>query len=152
MQKTSVDLALLILRVALGGIMLVHGLQKLGVFPGGGIQETVSWMGSMGVPAWLAYMSIAAETLGGLGLLIGLFGRLAAFGVAVNMAVAAYLVHWQNGFFNADMGIEFPLALFAMATALMMSGMGGISVDAKLAAGMDRTIAGKKDATPTAPS
>ena len=150
-KATSVDLALLILRLALGSIMLAHGLQKLGWVPGGAgsIQQTINWMASMNIPTWMAWLSIVAEVAGGVALLIGLFGKLAAFGVAINMATAIYKVHYTKGFFNPD-GIEFPLALFAMGAALLATGMGAISLDAMIAASMDKTIQGKKkqDAVP----
>lgn len=151
--KTSTDLGLLILRLGLGGIMLAHGLQKLGVVPGGpgGLQATIEWMASMGIPQWMAYLSVLAELGGGIALIIGFLGKLAAFGVAVNMSTAIYKVHIDQGFFNPS-GVEFPLALFVMATALLVTGMGAISLDGKIAAGMDRTIAGKKDAGPAPPA
>jgi putative oxidoreductase len=150
-KATSEDLALLILRLALGSIMLAHGLQKVGLIPGGagGIRQTIEWLGSMNVPEWMAWLSIVAELGGGAALLIGFFGRLAAFGVAVNMATAIYKVHYTKGFFNPD-GIEFPLALFAMGAALLAAGMGAFSLDAMMARSMDKTIQGKSkpDAPP----
>ena len=150
MQKSSTtDLALLILRFALGGIMLAHGLQKVGVVEGGApnLQSTIDGMAGMNIPNWLAYLSVLAELGGGVALIIGLLGKLAAFGIAVNMAVAIYKVHLTKGFFNPE-GFEFPLALFAMATALLITGMGAFSLDGRIAAGMDRTIAGKRDTAP----
>jgi putative oxidoreductase len=152
-KATGTDMALLILRLALGGIMLAHGLQKLGVIPGGhgGIQGTVEWMGAMSIPPWMAYLSMVAEAGGGLVLIIGFFGRLAAFGIAFNMAAAAYKVHWGKGFFNPD-GFEFPLALVAMAAALMVAGMGAYSIDAKMASAMDKAIGSKKDKEAAPPS
>jgi len=152
-SKSSTDLGLLILRLGLGAIMVAHGLQKVGVVPGGpdSLQGTVDFMGSMGIPSWMAYLSVLAELGGGIALIIGLLGRLAAFGIAVNMAVAISKVHINKGFFNPE-GFEFPLSLFVIAATLLVAGMGAISVDARLAAGMDRTIAGKKDSGPTPPA
>jgi putative oxidoreductase len=151
--KTDTDLALLILRLGLGGIMLAHGLQKVGVVPGGAgsLQGTIDSMAGMNIPEWLAYLSVLAELGGGTALIIGLFGKLAAFGIAVNMAAAIYKVHWGKGFFNPD-GIEFPLVLFAVAAALLIRGMGAFSLDAAMAASMDRTIAAKKDKSTPPPS
>ena len=154
MQKSSTtDLALLILRLALGGIMLAHGLQKVGVVPGGAssLQGTIDNMAAINIPTWMAYLSVIAELGGGVALIIGLLGKLAAFGVAVNMTAAIYKVHLYKGFFNPG-GVEFPLALFAMAAALLVAGMGAFSLDAKIAAGMDKTIAGKKSDSAPPPS
>lgn len=152
--RTATDLGLLILRLGLGGIMLAHGLQKVGVVAGGqdSLQATVEWMASMGIPQWMAYLSVLAELGGGVALIIGFLGKLAAFGVAVNMSTALYKVHLAKGFFNADDGVEFPLALFVMAAGLLVMGMGALSLDGKFAAGMDRTIAGKKDSGPAPPA
>jgi putative oxidoreductase len=152
--KTTTDLGLLILRLGLGGIMLAHGLQKVGVVPGGqeSLQATVEWMASMGIPQWMAYLSVLAELGGGAALIIGFLGKLAAVGIAVNMSTAIYKVHLTKGFFNADGGIEFPLALFVMAAALLVLGMGALSLDGRIASAMDRTIGGKKDSGPPPPA
>jgi len=151
--RTSTDLGLLVLRLGLGGIMLAHGLQKVGAVAGGqeSLQATVEWMASMGIPQWMAYLSVLAELGGGVALIIGLLGKLAAFGVAVNMSTAIYKVHIDQGFFNPK-GFEFPLALFAIAAALLVMGMGALSLDGKIASAMDRTIAGKKDTGPVPPA
>ncbi len=86
----------------------------------------------------MAYLAIAAEFFGGLGLIFGLFTRLAAFGIAVNMAVAVVKVHFQFGFFmnwygqQKGEGIEYHVFAIAMALALMIAGGGAFSVDAFL--------------------
>ena len=141
-EDRSVDLALLVLRIVLGIIMMAHGLQKMGVVPGGAatIGEQIDTFAKMGFPAWLGYLAIIAEAAGGLGVLIGLFGRLAAFGIAVDLFVAIVKVHISNGLFTANGGFEFPLALFSIAAALMFTGMGKVSIDAILSRAMDRDI------------
>lgn len=55
--------------------------------------------GTMHIPAPLAFLAIAAEFFGGLGLILGFLTRIAAFGIAVNMAVAIATVHYPFGFF-----------------------------------------------------
>ncbi|HET6645197.1 MAG TPA: DoxX family protein [Fimbriimonadales bacterium] len=141
-EDRSIDLALLVLRLVLGVIMMAHGLQKMGVVPGGAatIGEQIDTFAKMGFPAWLGYLSVIAEAAGGLGVLIGLFGRLAAFGIAVDLFVAIVKVHITHGFFSAKGGFEFPLALFGIAAALMFTGMGRVSIDAILARAMDKDI------------
>ena len=118
-------LALLVLRVVLGAVMIAHGYPK--VF--GGLQRHVHMVSNLGLPGWLAYVSALAEFGGGILLVIGLFTRCAAFAVLIDLAVAIWKVHWKNGF-TAQGGYEFPLALAAIAFALIFFGAGPISLDA----------------------
>jgi len=120
-------LAVLILRLALGVVMLVHGSHK--VF--GGLHHTAQFMGSLGIPAWLAYVASFVEFLGGLLILAGFFTRAAAFAVCIDMVIAIWKVHWHNGLTGSPdrPGYEFPLSLAAIAFALIISGAGPISID-----------------------
>src|SRR5687768_10788743 len=95
--RTQRDWSLFVTRVALGAVMLPHGLQKtLGWFGGYGFTATVN---HLGVPKPLAVLVILGESLGALALILGLTGRFAAFGVAAIMAGAIAMVHANNGFF-----------------------------------------------------
>ena len=128
------DVAVLILRLVLGVTFLAHGGQKLfGWLDGPGLDGTVAFMGGMGVPAPLAYLAAFTEFFGGLAVLVGLLTRLAALGLAVTMAVAIVKVHLANGFFASAQGFEFPLALLAIALALVAYGAGRYSLDSLLA-------------------
>jgi putative oxidoreductase len=121
---TLQPLGTLVLRLVLGAVMVAHGYPK--VF--GGISHHVESVAHIGLPGWLAYFSAAAEFVGGLLLIIGLFSRLAALAVGVNMLVAVFGVHWRNGFLGQG-NYQFPLALAAIAFALIFSGAGPISLD-----------------------
>ena len=135
--KTSDDRALFLTRIVLGTVMFAHGAQKVfGWFGGGGLQPTLQMFGGrLGLPAPLASLSIAAEFLGGVGLMLGLFGRIAALGVVVNMLVAAILVHLRNGFFmnwsgsQRGEGFEYHLLALALALATLVGGSGAWSLD-----------------------
>jgi len=89
----------------------------------------------MGIPAVLAFPAIAAEFIGGLGLILGLSGRVVAFGIACVMAVAIAKVHVAIGLFmnwygnQKGEGIEFHLLVLAMAVAVMIEGSGAVSAD-----------------------
>src|SRR6266446_4442787 len=98
---TDDSTATAILRLVLGIVFFAHGAQKLlGWFGGPGFSGTMGlFTGYLHIPAPLAYLAIAAEFFGGLGLILGFLTRIAAFGIAVNMVVAVAMVHSRFGFF-----------------------------------------------------
>lgn len=128
---------LLVLRVGLGSIFFAHGAQKvLGWFGGSGLEATVQGFVNMGSASWVGYADAFGEFLGGIGLVVGCFTRLAALGIAVIMGGAIYLVHLKNGFFlnhfmvpDKGHGIEFALALLCMSVALVFTGGGILALD-----------------------
>ncbi|HSM77897.1 MAG TPA: DoxX family protein, partial [Bryobacteraceae bacterium] len=99
MTEDSATTALL--RLVLGVVFFAHGAQKmLGWFGGYGFTGTMGFFtGTMHIPAVFAALAIFAEFFGSLGLIAGLFTRIAAFGIAMNMLVAVVMVHSQFGFF-----------------------------------------------------
>lgn len=139
--QTGDDKEALILRVMLGFVFFPHGMQKLlGWFGGLGFGGTMHMFTTkMGIPTLFAFLAILAEGLGSLGLLTGLLTRVAAFGITVNMIVAVYMVHWQNGFFmnwfgnQKGEGFEYHLLVIAIGIALMIKGGGALSVDKAIA-------------------
>lgn len=117
-------LALLAMRLALGAIMTAHGYHK--VF--GGLHHHVQFVSSLGLPGWLAYPSAFAEFLGGLFVLAGLFTRVAAFAICIDLGVAIWKVHLHSGL-TGDGGMELPLAVGTLAFALIFFGAGPIAMD-----------------------
>src|ERR1035437_3700575 len=99
--------AALLLRVSLGALFLTHAGLKLFVFTPAG---TAQFFGSVGLPPDLAYVTIAAEVLGGIGLILGLWTRVVAILLAPILLGAIFTVHGAAGFFftNANGGWEFP--------------------------------------------
>ena len=133
---TDDSTAAAILRVVLGIVFFAHGAQKLlGWFGGYGFSATMGMFAGMHIPEPLAFLAIAAEFFGGLGLIIGFLTRIAAFGIAVNMLVAVITVHQSFGFFmnwagtQKGEGFEFHLLVLAMTAFLMIEGAGAASVD-----------------------
>jgi putative oxidoreductase len=131
--------ALTILRLILGIVFFVHGSQKaMGWFGGYGYTGTMGFFTQLGIPVPLGILAIAAEFLGGLGLVVGFLSRIAAFGILCNMLVAVFLLHIHMGFFmnwtgaQKGEGFEFHLLAAAMALTIMISGAGAFSVDAAL--------------------
>lgn len=120
--------------------MVFYGSQKLfGVMGGGGLQGTVAGFSSMGFPAFMTYLAIAAEFLGGLGLLAGLLTRVAAAGIAVTMAVATWVNVAQTTTLATTFvdgvrtdplkEIAYPGLIMVMALALVLVGAGKLSLD-----------------------
>lgn len=133
---TSNDFTLTVARLVMGIIFFAHGAQKaLGWFGGPGYTATMTNFEHMGVPSVFAFLAIAAEFLGGLGLILGLLGRVAAFGVMCNMAVAIATVHLPNGFFmnwtgqKPGEGFEFHLLALALGFVVLVRGSGALSID-----------------------
>jgi putative oxidoreductase len=137
---TSDDWTLTLLRLFLGVIFFAHGAQKaLGWFGGYGFSGTMGFFtGMLHIPAPFAFLAICAEFLGGIGLILGLLGRVAAFGITVNMLVAILMVHGQFGFFmnwsgqQKGEGFEYHLLAIVVAIVLMVRGSGGFSIDRAL--------------------
>jgi putative oxidoreductase len=134
---TDDSAATALLRLVLGVVFFAHGAQKmLGWFGGPGFSGTMGFFtGYLHVPAPFAFLAIAAEFFGGLGLILGFLTRIAAFGIAINMAVAVALVHHSFGFFmnwtgtQKGEGFEYHLLTIAVTTFLMIQGAGAFSVD-----------------------
>ncbi len=119
------------LRIALGLIMFAHGAQKvLGMYGGTGWSKWISGEAPMGLrPSWLWLGAAAlAEFLGGILIFFGAVTRVAALLIAADMLVAICGVH-MGAFFANNRGMEFPVALFAIAISLLIIGGGQASVD-----------------------
>ncbi len=123
-------LALLVMRLALGAIMISYGAQK--AFGGmSGFEKIVT---GIGFPWWMAYVAAAAELGGGLLLVVGLLTRLAAFVLFVEMCVAIVKVTWPHGL-KGPQGYGFPLACAGLTFALIFFGAGPIALDSVIRGG-----------------
>ena len=131
---------LTVLRVVVGVVFLVHGAQKLFGFGFGGV---AGLLGGLGVPApgLFAVVVTLVEVVGGIALILGLFTRIAALALAVDMLVATLTVHLPNGFFAQNGGYEFTLILLAATVALAIAGAGEAALDRALAARGNPTLA-----------
>ncbi len=140
--KTDGDTATAILRIVLGVVFFAHGAQKmLGWFGGYGLSATMgAFTRMMHIPAPLAFLAIAAEFFGGIGLIVGFLTRIAAFGIWVNMVVAIVAVHRFFGFFmnwsgaQKGEGVEYHILVLAMTLLLMIRGAGAFSIDHAISA------------------
>ncbi|MFC8097721.1 DoxX family protein [Streptomyces sp. NPDC057363] len=135
------DLARLLLRTAIGGTMITHGVRH-----GRTLDGTTGWFRSIGFrePRLQAQLSAAVEIGAGAALVVGAATPLAASAVVGTMGVAARSVHVPNGFFVNAEGYEYVANLAVASVALAALGPGRWSVDAAL--GLDRRLPGHKAA------
>lgn len=132
--------SLLISRLALGVVILPHGMQKaLGSFGGYGFEATLGFFQSMGMPLLLGVLVILAEFVGAIGVILGAGTRFMAFSIFLTLGGAMFLGgHVNNGFFmnwfgaQAGEGIEFFILVIGLSIALMISGGGKYSVDSAI--------------------
>lgn len=118
--KGNTGLALLLIRLAVGGVFLAHGVAKLL-----SLDMTISFFGSLGLPAFMAYLIAAVETLGGLAVLLGVGVQTASLLLALVMVGAIYTVKGKMGFLG---GYEFDLTLLLAALSLSISGPGRYTI------------------------
>jgi putative oxidoreductase len=148
LMATDNDVAIAVLRLVLGVVFFAHGAQKLlGWFGGYGFTGTMGFFtGMLHIPAAFAVLAIVAEFLGGLGLVFGLFTRVAAFGIFCNMLVAVAMIHHQFGLFmnwsgtQKGEGFEFHLLALAITVFLMIRGAGAASIDRLLSSPAENGI------------
>jgi putative oxidoreductase len=121
------EIGALVLRVILGITFFIHGLAKFQ----GGIENTVGWFASIGLPGALAYAVASVELVGGILLIIGLGSRVVSAILAVLMIGATLKVKLAVGFLgNGQMaGYELDLALLAMAVFIAINGSKMFSID-----------------------
>ncbi|WP_326808928.1 DoxX family protein [Streptomyces sp. NBC_01775] len=136
------DAGLLTLRLVLGLAMAAHGAQKLfGWFGGHGLDGTARSFTAMGYPSGrtMALVAGLTETLGGLGLAVGLLTPLAGAAVLGTM-VNAFTVTWDGSFFAPE-GVEYAVVLAAGAACLTLTGPGRYAADHLLPVLRDHRLA-----------
>ncbi len=119
-----------LLRLAVGVVFVTHGWMKLA-----DTAATNVAFQSMGIPfpQVSTYLAIAGELFGGLGLLVGLFTKVAALGPFAVMLGAISFVHLGNGLLAKNGGWEYPLTLLLTSLLFVAHGGGRFSIDAALA-------------------
>jgi len=116
-----IDSAALLLRIALALMFFAHAWLKVKVFT---VPGTVKYFESLGVPGFLAYLTITAEIAGGALLFLGIGTRWVALALVPLMLGTIVLVHGRNGwlFTNKDGGWEYPA--FWVVGLLVLAALG----------------------------
>ncbi len=119
--------AALLLRVSLGLLFLIHAGMKFFVFTPAGTEH---FFASLGLPGWFGLVVIAAETLGGIALILGVYARWVALLLVPDLIGAIVLVHAKNGFFFTAKGggYEYPLFWAVALVVLALSGDGAFAL------------------------
>jgi putative oxidoreductase len=119
--------AALILRLALGVMLLAHAGLKVFVFT---LPGTVKFFASLGLPEWFAYAILALEVVGGIALILGVLARWVALVVAGEFVGIIVMVQGAKGwvFSNPGGGWEFPAFVIAAAVALALLGDGAYAL------------------------
>ena len=124
---------LVLARLVFGLLMAAHGSQKaFGWFGGYGLAGTGGYFESIGFRPGKFFAATAAgtEIIAGLLVALGLLGPIGPALIVSVMIVAAGSVHWPNGVFAQNGGIEVPLLYGVTAAALALTGFGAYSLDA----------------------
>ena len=151
---THADWVVGIARILLGIIFFGHGAQKmLGWFGGPGLASSMRvFTEHLHLPSTLAFLVIAGELFSGIGLIVGLFSRIAALVIALTMVGAIATVHFRFGLFlnwfgnQKGHGIEYHLLAIALALVVVVKGAGAFSVDRLVSehtSGLEESVAGR---------
>jgi len=129
-----VDAGLLVLRVAVGLLLVGHGAQKLfGWFGGYGLRGTGGYLAGLGYRPGMLFALMAGLGEAGSGMLLGLgFATPVAGALLMATMVNVYSGHAGKGLWNSDGGWELPLLYGVVGAALAFAGGGAYSLDAAL--------------------
>lgn len=125
----------LIIRVVVGLMFLLHGLQKFGIFGGGGIQGVIGMFGNWGIPApgIMAPFVAMVELVGGLLLILGLGTRIVTIPLIIIMLVAIFAVKVQGGLNPiGNGGYEVDLLMLVTLVSLLILGSGPLALERKV--------------------
>jgi putative oxidoreductase len=141
-MTTPEALGVALLRIVLGGILIMHGYWAFAVLGHQRLAETIVRIGNPETLAPLmAWYVIVAHALGGLLLVLGLWGAPAAIAQVPILAAAVFLLHWPEGFFmraevvdaatgrTVVVGYEFPLLVLTASLVIALTGSGALSLD-----------------------
>lgn len=139
---TDIDIASVVLRIAIGSTMLAHGWNH--AFGGGRLPGTARWFESIGLRPGKVHALLATATELGAGalILLGLITPLSAGAVVGTMLVALYANHRGNGFFIFRAGEGYEYVLFISLASVALGALGGGLLSLDHVAGMATVLSG----------
>jgi putative oxidoreductase len=116
------------MRFCTGAVLVPHGIQKI---MSGFVDRGPATIAAHGLPlpVLLAYLTVFGESVAAVCLAIGLFTRVAALIIWIEMGVIIVLFQWQFGYFWTNRGIEFALLWWLLCTGIFFRGGGRYSID-----------------------
>ena len=119
----------LILRVGLGTIWIAHALLKWFIYT---IPGFATWLGSQGLPAAFAWPVFTLEIVGGLAIVLGIYGRYIAL-LLIPILLVVTWTHYPNGWLhiNPGGGWEFPVFLIIASLAYGLIGEGAFALKSR---------------------
>ena len=116
------DVAFLLIRIVVAIVFLVAVRNKL--------KDVPSFAEHNGLPVAVAWGLILAEAAGGIGLALGILTQLAALVVMATMigSMSFHIFKWKSKYWAASGGWEYDLMLFAMASAILVTGGGSLAL------------------------
>ena len=120
-----------LMRFAAGAVLVPHGIQKIVNNSAEGLSKAISAHG-LPFPLALAYLAIFVESVGATCLALGLFTRLTAVLLWIEMSVIIVVFQWEFGYFWTNRGIEYALLWWLLYLAIFFRGGGEYSLDRKL--------------------
>jgi putative oxidoreductase len=128
--RFGIDAGLLLVRIFIGGCLLIHGAGKIGDIGkfAGGLQAM-----NMPMPLASAWAAALAEALGGACLIVGFMTRVAVLPAAFTLFVGAVTAHGANGYLitNDPPGYEYALNLGVIVMSFALTGAGRYSIDGR---------------------
>lgn len=125
MRTARIDWAALLLRLAVGGLMLFHGYSKISQGLDKGLVKVKEALVASNMPDWMAWGVYAGEILAPIGLILGILVPLAGLGIAATMGFAIYLSHQADlTAINAHGGYAIELQLLFLVGGLCCSLLG----------------------------
>ena len=117
-----------IMRFATGAVLVPHGVQKILNTPIAKFAPNIAAKG-LPFPEVLTYLTYFAESAAAVCLAIGLFTRIAAVMIGIEMIVIVILFQWQFGYFWTNRGYEYALLWAVLCVAIFFKGGGRYSID-----------------------